>query len=258
MGSIIRTMNRTKTSWGHVADWYDSLLKEEGTYQKDLILPNLLRLMDIQESDRILDLACGQGFFSREFHRAGARVTGADISEEFIAMARKASPGDIDFVVTPADRLEHMSDSTFDKVVIVLSLQNVDNAKGVLDECRRVLKPEGHLYLVLNHPAFRIPKASGWEWDEKTGAQYRRVDRYLSESTVKIRMHPGDRPDEYTLSFHRPLQFYFKHICKAGFGVTKLEEWNSNRKSQPGPRAEAEDRARKEIPLFMFIETQRL
>lgn len=246
-----------KTSWGHVANWYDSHLKEEGTYQKDLILPNLLRLMDIRAGDAILDLACGQGFFARAFHEAGGIVTGADISEELLAIARKSSPPEIRYIAAPADCLMPLAGESFDKAALVLCLQNIENAKGALEECRRTLRPKGRLYLVLNHPAFRIPRGSSWGWDTETGGQYRRIDTYLSESAIKIRMHPGDRPEECTISFHRPLQYYFKHILKAGFYVTRLEEWNSNRKSQPGPRADAENRARKEIPLFLFIEAQR-
>jgi hypothetical protein len=106
----------------------------------------------------------------------------------------------------------------------------------------------------MTHPAFRIPKGSSWDWDPQTGLQYRRVERYLSETANKIQMHPGDKPDQVTLTFHRPLQVYVKHLTKAGFCVTRLEEWNSNKKSGPGPRAAEEDRARKEIPLFLFIQ----
>ena len=247
-------MDRTKTSWGHVADWYDSYMKEEGTYQKDLILPNLLRIMDIQKGDAVLDLACGQGFFSREFASAGAVVTGVDLSKELIAIAKRLSPPYIHFEVAPADRLESIKPAAFDKVSIVMALQNIENLKGVADECRRVLKPGGNLYLVMTHPSFRIPKASSWEWDPKTGVQYRRVDRYLSETASKIQMHPGGKPDQITLTFHRPLQVYVKHLVRAGFCVTRLEEWNSNKKSGLGPRAAEENRARKEIPLFLFIQ----
>ena len=121
-----------------------------------------------------------------------------------------------------------------------------------------MLKPTGKLFLVLNHPAFRIPKQSSWEWEEKNKAQYRRINEYLSESKIKIEMHPGDNPEEKTISFHRPLQYYFKLLGKNGFAVNRLEEWNSHRKSQPGPRAKAEDKARKEIPLFLFLEAIKL
>jgi len=249
-----RKKDQRKTSWGHVADWYDSYLREEATYQKEVILPNLLRLMDIRKGESVLDLGCGQGFFTREFASAGARVTGVDIAEELIATARRLSPPYIRYVVASADDLDFAEPGSFDKVAIVLALQNMSNLKGVVTECRRVLKDDRDLYLVLNHPAFRIPKASSWGWDERAGIQYRRIDRYLSESAAKIQMHPGDRPDEYTWSFHRPLQSYMKALTKAGFCVVRLEEWNSNRKSQPGPRAQAENRARQEIPLFLFIQ----
>ena len=247
-----------KTSWGKVAGWYSDLLeKDEGTYQKDLILPNLFRLMEIKRGEVVLDLACGQGFFSREFLKAGAKVIGVDVSKELIGMAEKISKEQklkIDYKISPADNLSFIKEKSIDKIVIVLAIQNIENVAGVFKECQRVLKSSGKLFLVLNHPAFRIPKQSSWEWDQKTNDQYRRIDQYLSESKIEIQMHPGDRPREKTISFHRPLQYYFKLLGKNGFAVDRLEEWNSNKKSQPGPRAKAEDKIRKEIPLFMFLE----
>ncbi|MDO8442907.1 MAG: class I SAM-dependent methyltransferase [bacterium] len=254
-------MNKdNKTSWGKVAGWYSDLLeKEEGTYQKDLILPNLIRLMDIKRGDVVLDLACGQGFFSREFLKAGAKVMGVDVARELIHLASEITKKEMpdakaEFITSPADDLSFIKEKSIDKIVIVLAIQNIENVAGVFKECQRVLKPSGKLFLVLNHPAFRIPKQSSWQWDEKTNDQYRRIDQYLSESKIEIQMHPGDKPEEKTISFHRPLQYYFKFLGKNGFAVDRLEEWNSNKKSQPGPRAKAEDKIRKEIPIFMFLE----
>ena len=241
------------TSWNNVAGWYDNLLAGEGTYQRELILPNLLRLMDIKRGDAVLDLACGQGFFAREFAQLGAGVVGVDASRKLIEIARKNSPQEIVFHVARADQLSFVKSGSVDKVAIVLALQNIENVASVLRECSRILKNKGMLCLVLNHPAFRVPKASDWGWDDKGKIQYRRIDRYLSESKIEIQMHPGDKPSEHTLSFHRPLQFYFKMLHKAGFSVAMLEEWNSHKKSESGPRAKAEDVARKEIPLFLYL-----
>jgi len=244
------------TSWGHVADWYAELVNREGTYQKDLILPNLTRLMDIHKGDVVLDVACGPGFFSRKFREQGAKVIGVDISKELIEIARKTSSRDIEYYVGSADNLQFLKDKTVDKVTIILAIENIQNMHGVFRECYRVLKPQGKMYLVLNHPAFRIPGASSWGWDEEKKILYTRIDRYISESVVKIKVHPGADPRQYVLSFHRPLQLYFKVLGKIGFCVTRLEEWNSHKKSQRGPRQEAEDRARKEIPLFLYIEAR--
>jgi len=259
-------MKNDKTSWGKVAGWYSDLLeKEEGTYQKDLILPNLIRLMDVKKGEMVLDLACGQGFFSRELFKLGAKVIGVDISKELIALADKIGKENkfkIDYKISPADDLNFIKEKSIDKIVIVLAIQNIENVAGVFKECQRVLKPSGKLFLVLNHPAFRIPKQSSWQWDPSAGsgqaAQYRRIDQYLSESKIEIQMHPGNKPQEKTISFHRPLQYYFKLLGKNGFAVDRLEEWNSNKKSQPGPRAKAEDKIRKEIPIFMFLEAIKL
>ena len=67
-------------------------------------------------------------------------------------------------------------------------------------------------------------------------------------------MHPGQAKKSFTVSFHRPLQVYTKVLGKHGFAITRIEEWISHRISQKGPRSEAEDVARKEIPLFMYCE----
>ncbi len=248
-------MKKQDTSWGNVASWYDELLsKDTDSYQAKVILPNLLRLLEIKKGENILDLACGQGFFSREFVRAGANVIGVDIAAELITIAKKNAPKEAEFMVSSADHLSGLADKLFDKIVVVLAIQNIENLEGTLRECARVLKPGGKLYFVMNHPVFRIPQKSGWEFDEKKKIQFRRVDEYLSESRTAIEMHPGQKEGEQTVSFHRSLQVYFKMFRKNNFAVTRLEEWISHKQSQKGPRTVAEDKARKEIPLFLFLE----
>ena len=59
------------------------------------------------------------------------------------------------------------------------------------------------------------------------------------------------------MSFHRPLSSYAEALAKAGFVIANLEEWKSNRVSETGPRAKAENKARNEFPLFMAIDAQK-
>ncbi len=246
------------TSWGGVARWYDDLLEQkEDTYQSKVILPNMMRLVAPEPSMRILDLACGQGFFTRAFDEAGARVTGVDISAELIAFAKKNSSKSVQYKVGSADNLSQFPDNSFDAITIVLALQNIEKVHAVFKECARVLAPEGKLFLVLNHPAFRIPKGSSWGYDEATENQYRRVDTYMSESKIVIDMMPSNPGKYTTLSFHRPLQYYVKTLANAGFAITRLEEWLSHRESERGPRKDAEDRARAEIPIFLFLSAEK-
>ncbi len=249
---------KTNTSWGGVADWYDTHLETDtDSYQEKVIAPNLLRLLSLKKGDMILDLACGQGFFSRKFLAEGATVLGVDISKELIEAAKKRGTG-ITYSVSPAHKLPFIKNASIDAVTIILAIQNIENMQEVFHEVHRVLKTNGRLVLVMNHPTFRIPKVSSWGFDPSTGTQYRRIDEYLSSSRTKIVVHPGIKNSEETVSYHRSLQDFFKSLNKAGFCVTKLEEWISHKKSGKGPRQKAEDKSRREIPLFLALETRKL
>jgi len=255
---MIPKKNSKNTSWGKVADWYHDLLEEgKGTHQEEVILPNLIRAMDMKKGEIVLDLACGTGYFAREFAKSGAKIHACDISPELVSIAKENSPEEISFFVCAADNISAMAKDSIDKISIVLAIQNIENLNGVLNECSRILKPNGQLYIVMNHPAFRIPQKSSWAFDEKTNSQYRKIDGYMFEGKSFIEMHPGLRTKEQTISFHRPLQVYFKALRKNGFCVTSLEEWISKKKSQPGPRAAAENKARKEFPMFLLLEAVR-
>jgi hypothetical protein len=51
--------------------------------------------------------------------------------------------------------------------------------------------------------------------------QERTIWRYLSEIKIKIAMNPSKQTKSVeTISFHRPLQYWFKAAEKAGFVVT--------------------------------------
>ena len=248
------------TSWEKVAGWYDKHLENDAdTYQNLVILPNLARLLSLAGRERVLDLACGQGFFTRAFAKSAKTIEGCDLSPTLIASAKEHSGASIRFTVSNAMTLRFAKDASFDVVYCVLALQNIEKVAETLKEISRVLTKQGRFVFVLNHPAFRVPKHSAWGFDEKVGVQYRRVDRYLSSSKEKIDMTPSKKSNkEYTVSFHRSLQEYMKLLRASGFAVTRLEEWISHRKSEKGPRANAEDAARKEFPLFLAVETQKL
>jgi ubiquinone/menaquinone biosynthesis C-methylase UbiE len=243
-------------SWGTVADWYEDHLQGDDTYHAKVILPNLTRIVGVGAGKATLDIACGQGYFTRMLAGAGYAATGADIAPELIAHAKKNIQG-AQFVAAPAEKLP-FKDGEFDLALCVLALQNIKDLAGAVKEAARVVKVGGSYIIVLNHPAFRVPKYSAWGWDAEHTVQYRRVDRYLSESHADIDMHPGTQSSAHTLSFHRPLQVYVKALAKAGFAVVGLEEWDSHRKSEKGPRQAAEDRARKEFPLFLMLHARRL
>jgi len=245
---------KKNTSWGNVADWYNDTVSDPDSYQNKVLLPGVLRLLNLKSGQKVLDVACGQGFFSREFQKTGAKVVGVDISPELVEIAKKNSSSEIEYHVSSADLLLFLKDASCDAVSVVLAVQNMENIAAVFRECKRVLRSEGKLVVVLNHPVLRVPRRSSWEFDEEKQVQFRRLDGYLSESKEEIEMHPGKKDGVKTISFHRPLQVYVKNLANAGFVITRLEEWTSHKQSEEGPRKKAEDKSRKEFPLFLALE----
>src|SRR3989344_4976701 len=225
---------KKETSWGHVANWdHEHVTESDDTYHEKVIKPNLLRVLGDVKDKHLLDVACGQGFFARALAREGARVTGADIATELIAIAKKLGPPTIHYIAAPASRMP-LPDESFDTAICVLALQNIKNLSGTLAQVASLLKSGGSFVIVLNHPAFRIPRHTAWGYDSDANIQFRRTDSYLSESAHEIRMHPGSAPDVVTMSYHRPLQLYMKELAKHGFALAGLEEWISHRMSEKG------------------------
>jgi ubiquinone/menaquinone biosynthesis C-methylase UbiE len=255
------------TSWGGVADWYNKHLENgDDTYHSKIIFPNILRMLGDVTHTKILDMACGQGIFSEKLRDEGALVTGVDLGKQLIKIAEEKSLSvkqkgthKVTYHVSSSDDMYMLKDASFDVVVCILALQNIENLQKTMLEASRVLTKEGKLFFVLNHPSFRNPRKTFWGYNEADDTQYRRVDEYMSESNVKIDMTPGSAQDKkFTVSFHRPLQVYMKSLSKAGFAITRLEEWVSHKESERGPKKRAEDKSRKEIPMFMCVEAKKL
>nr|VFK55791.1 MAG: Ubiquinone/menaquinone biosynthesis C-methylase UbiE [Candidatus Kentron sp. TUN] len=103
---------------------YDSIAEQ---YQKNIGLPprqyaepeTYFHALGDLSGKSILDLACGEGLYTREFKREGAtRVVGVDISEKMIELAlqeERAAPLGIEYIVR--DALELGEIGKFDRVV---------------------------------------------------------------------------------------------------------------------------------------------
>lgn len=257
-----RTPGRS-TAWDAQAAWYDRLVGEDGSdYHKEVILPGAMQLLAANAGERILDLGCGQGVFCRQLAAAGVRVTGVDLSSELIARARRYEIENplnrhtstfIDYRVEDACALPaDLRTGSYDGAVSILSAGNMESIDGFFEGAAQAVKKGGRLVVVIMHPCFRIPRQSHWQYDEAKKLLYRRIDRYLSSLAIPIITHPGKRDSSYTTMFHRPLHEIAGSASRAGWMITALEEWTSNRRSV-GARAKAENRAREEFPLFLAL-----
>ena len=246
------------TSWEDSASWYDEHMGQEGGFfQQEVVFPGVLKLLDDVRGKKILDVACGQGALCRILEERRAQVVGAELSESLLDIARKRGPRHIRYVRADAKDLSSLKGDAFDAITCILAIQNINDIRPVFKNAAGLLKPGGQFVMVMNHPAFRIPRQTGWGWDDERKLQYRRIDRYQSELKIPIQTHPGSAPSEITWTFHRSLQDYVRALVESGFVVDALEEWISPRESQPGPRARAENLAREEFPMFLAIRAVR-
>ncbi len=156
------------------------------------------------------------------------------------------------FVVGDATGLAFLPARRFTAATCILAIQNLDPIEPVFTGIARALRPGGRLVIVMMHPCFRAPKFMKWHWDEN-GVQWRMARQYLTQRCEQIVAHPGSDPDTHTLTFHRPIGAYVAALSAAGMAVDAMEEWPGHRISEPGPRAEAENLARREIPMFLAI-----
>ncbi len=257
-------MNKRDTSWDPQSNWYDKIVGDEGSYyHKELIIPELLKVLGDVSSLRILDLGCGQGIFSRILKKKNAIVYGIDLSKKLIQKAKQYPDSEgIHFYTLNAENMSIFQNEFFDRVISILSIGNIRRIDLVFKEVYRILKYQGLFYIVTIHPCFRIPRQSHWGYDELNKIMYRRVDRYAISMEIPIITHPGKtksiiKDQDYSLMFHRSLGEIFSYFNKSQFLIKNVEEWYSPKKSE-GKRAKEENRARKEIPLFIMFEAIKL
>jgi len=247
-----------QTLWDQASRWYDSLVGMSGSdYHQTIVMPGVFKMLDLKSGRRVLDLACGQGVFSRYLLEKRIKPEGLDSSEELLRMARSRSIKTIPYHLGDASDATLLEDQEFDAIACLLAVQNMENIEPVFKNVARWLKPKGKFVMVLTHPCFRIPRQTHWGWDDDKKMEYRRIDRYANEMKIPILTPPFIDKVNFTMTYHRPLQNYFSALLKAGLCVDSLEEWMSNKESAPGKRSRGENRARKEVPLFMAIRAVR-
>jgi SAM-dependent methyltransferase len=211
----------------------------------------------LNESSRLLDVACGQGILGRSIPKNVA-YTGFDIAPSLVAEAKRLDQNPKHtYLVGDATKELPLGEWKFTHAAIVLALQNIEDADAVITNIAKHLLPDGKLIIVLNHPAFRIPRQSGWGIDEGNKLQYRRMNMYMSPIKIPVDMHPGQKGGPVTWSFHRPLSYYFSLLTSHGFVIDTLEEWTSDKESV-GKAGRMENRSRSEFPLFLAVRTEKV
>lgn len=118
---------------------------ECGKYLSDL--GALLTLME-PAPRRVLDLGCGTGWTSLFLARAGYVVTGVDLSDDAIRVAREVAREERveNLTYLSADYESFQADGTFDYVLFYDALHHAEDERAALRTAYRALRPGGVLF----------------------------------------------------------------------------------------------------------------
>lgn len=207
-----------------------------------------LRALQLQQGERLLDLACGTGDLALQAARAGVCSFGVDFAAPMLhlAGARAASQqpaaratatpranavqdaaGALHWVQGDAERLP-LRDAAFDAVCCGFALRNFASLPAAISEMARVLRPGGRIALLdVDRPRSRVigaahslyfdrivPMIGGWLSD-------RRAYRYLPQSTAYL----PPEPELHALLAARG--FAFIKLRRFLFGTVQL--WSAAR-----------------------------
>ena len=99
---------------------------------------------------RILDVGCGGGLLSEGMAVRGANVTGIDLSEKPLGVAKLhllESGQKVDYRKISVEQLADEMPGAFDAVTCLEMLEHVPNPSSVVTACARLVKPGGQVFL---------------------------------------------------------------------------------------------------------------
>ncbi len=190
-----------QSRWSLNAGFWDDYMGEHSNdFHNLLVRPAMDRLLAVEAGDEVLDIACGNGNFSRYLAGLGARVTAIDGSAGMIEKARNRSEGhgtgasenetagEIDYRVidvTDTKELEGLGTNSFDAAVSNMAVMDMAEVGPMFTAVHGLLKPAGVFVFSLTHPCFQAPYAVRYaEQVDQDGRMIQKVgikiDRYLT------------------------------------------------------------------------------
>jgi len=222
--------DETREAWEANAEIWDAKMADTGNdFANLLVWPALQRLIQVQPGQKILDVACGNGLFSRRLAAIGAEVTAFDFSSELIKLAKKWDTRNITYYVVDATdepALVGLGDHTFDSALSNMALFDIAEITPLFRTLPHLLKPGGCFVFSLTHPAFNNSSSVhiAEEWDEG-GIITRysvKISRYMTPYQAQgVALINQPKPQLY---FDRPLQYYFDLAFENGFVLDGFEE----------------------------------
>ena len=98
---------------------------------------------------QVLDVGCGGGILAESMAQRGAIVTGIDMGEAPLAVAKlhlKESGQSVDYQRITAEELANKAPGSFDVVTCMEMLEHVPDPGSTIAACAKLTKPGGHIF----------------------------------------------------------------------------------------------------------------
>jgi 2-polyprenyl-3-methyl-5-hydroxy-6-metoxy-1,4-benzoquinol methylase len=219
----------TRAAWNAGARGWDEFVETGADYYRhEVIGPGLLAACGPVRGLEVLDLGCGQGYFSRLLATSGARVTGIDLSDELIALARKkeeAAPLGIEYHVLSAREVNRRFEpATFDVVTACMAVGDMADVQATLRSAFEVLRPGRRMVFCESHPGTDTPFRE-WVRNETGDKTVLKIDRYFDSGPRVCHWAQAGRDAPWDTPYWRyTLAEWTGMTAEAGFLIRRLHE----------------------------------
>lgn len=129
--------------------WWDADGEFRPLHQINPLRANFIDQHSPVAGKHLLDVGCGGGILSESMAQRGARVTGIDMGEAPLSVARihqLESGVEVDYLQSTAEELAAKRPGEFDIVCCLEMLEHVPDPAAVVEACARLVAPGGSLY----------------------------------------------------------------------------------------------------------------
>lgn len=137
-----------KDPYRNIAKFYDRIFEPMNSGLRSIGL----KMFPVKAGMEVLDIGCGTGAHLKLYQGLDCHVHGIDTSEAMLDVAGRKLGSQADLALCDATA-SPFADDTFDLVMCstVLHEMSVETRARVLDETRRILKPDGRLLVIDFH-----------------------------------------------------------------------------------------------------------
>ena len=131
------------------ARWWDPESEFKPLHQINPLRLDYIDRIAALDGRKVLDVGCGGGILAESMASRGARVTGIDLGEAPLEVARLhllESGLEVRYERIPVERLAAEEPASFDVVTCMEMLEHVPNPASVIEACARLARPGGHLF----------------------------------------------------------------------------------------------------------------